>query len=59
MLEAEAPRRTQQLYWFVDGELLAAAAPTDPVRWSPVSGLHTIACSDRHGGQHRVRIQVE
>lgn len=56
-LEAEASG-AEQLTWFVDGELLAAAPADERVWWTPSSGRHEILVADGRGRSSKRWLEV-
>ncbi len=48
-LSASTSNRTQQLFWFLDGELIFKGGAEQPYWITPVKGEHTITCVDAEG----------
>ena len=48
-LSASTSNRTQQLFWFLDGELLFKGDAEQPYWLTPVKGEHVITCVDAEG----------
>ena len=48
-LSASASNRTQQLFWFLDGELIFKGNAGQPYWLTPVKGEHVITCVDAEG----------
>ena len=48
-LSASTSNRTQQLFWFLDGELLFKGAAEQSYWLTPVKGEHVITCVDAEG----------
>ena len=48
-LSASASNRTQQLFWFLDGELIFKGNAEQPYWLTPVKGEHVITCVDAEG----------
>lgn len=51
-------RGTGTLWWFLDGEFLAEADASEPVRWKPVAGRHELRCCDASGASARVSFEI-
>jgi penicillin-binding protein 1C len=58
-LEAEVPGTSSSVFWFVNGKLLAQAAPTERVWLKPEPGEHEILVTDAAGRSDRLRLRVE
>jgi membrane carboxypeptidase/penicillin-binding protein PbpC len=56
-LRAEA-ETSEQLYWFIDGKLLASAS-SGKNSWDLQRGKHSITCSDSAGRNDTVVVVVE
>lgn len=52
-------RGTGTLWWFLDGEFLAEADASAPVRWKPVAGRHELRCCDASGAFATVSFEVQ
>ncbi|HUS58320.1 MAG TPA: penicillin-binding protein 1C [Planctomycetota bacterium] len=50
---------TEKLYWFVDGSLHAAGAPSDQMLWPISRGVHQLTCCDDAGRSASVTIEVK
>ncbi len=48
-LSASTSNRTQQLFWFLDGELIFKGDAEQPYWLTPVKGEHVITCVDAEG----------
>ena len=48
-LSASTSNRTQQLFWFLDGELIFKGNAGQPYWLTPVKGQHVITCVDAEG----------
>ena len=48
-LSASTSNRTQQLFWFLDGELIYKGNAGQPYWLTPVKGEHTLTCVDAEG----------
>lgn len=48
-LSASISNRTQQLFWFLDGELIFKGRAGQPVFLTPVKGAHVLTCVDGEG----------
>ena len=48
-LSASTSNRTQQLFWFLDGELIFKGDAEQPYWLTPVKGKHVITCVDAEG----------
>ncbi|NLI16684.1 MAG: penicillin-binding protein 1C [candidate division Zixibacteria bacterium] len=48
-LEASVAAGSKKIYWFIDGELYAEAAPGQKVFYVPVPGSHKLVCTDDEG----------
>ena len=48
-LSASTSNRTQQLFWFLDGELIFKGKAGQPHWLTPVSGAHVLTCVDAEG----------
>ena len=48
-LSASASNRTQQLFWFLDGELIFKGTAEQPYWLTPVKGEHVLTCVDAEG----------
>ena len=48
-LSASTSNRTQQLFWFLDGELIFKGDAGQPYWFTPVKGAHTLTCVDAEG----------
>ncbi|MDE0401207.1 MAG: penicillin-binding protein 1C [Candidatus Poribacteria bacterium] len=48
-LSASTSNRTQQLFWFLDGELIFKGNAGQPYWFTPVKGEHTLTCVDAEG----------
>ena len=48
-LSASTSNRTQQLYWFLDGELIFKGDARQPYWFTPVKGEHMLTCVDAEG----------
>ncbi|RKU10373.1 penicillin-binding protein 1C [Candidatus Poribacteria bacterium] len=48
-LSASASNRTQQLFWFLDGELIFKGKAGQPYWFTPVKGKHVLTCVDAEG----------
>lgn len=48
-LSASTSNRTQQLFWFLDGELIFKGNAGQPYWLTPVKGEHTLTCVDAEG----------
>ena len=57
-LEAEGSGRAGEIYWFVDGKLLARAPPDERVWLPPEVGTHEIRVVDAAGRGDRVEIEI-
>jgi penicillin-binding protein 1C len=58
-LEVDSTGRASEVFWFVDGKLLAKS-PADARVWlTPTLGEHTIRVVDAAGRGDSVRIRVE
>jgi len=57
-LPLKATSRSATLYWFVNGSLVATAAPLDAAFWPLERGAHTITCADEAGRSATVCICV-
>ncbi|MDP7280941.1 MAG: hypothetical protein QGG39_13800, partial [Candidatus Poribacteria bacterium] len=49
LLEASVSNQTQQVYWFLDGQLVSSGTPTDKVFIVPAVGKHNLTCIDDEG----------
>ncbi len=49
LLSASISNRTQQLFWFLDGELIFKGRAGQPVFLTPVKGQHVLTCIDGEG----------
>jgi penicillin-binding protein 1C len=58
ILLAKASGAGGRLSWFVDGQFIATALATDPVRWTPVVGTHEIVVTDEAGRSSTRTIEV-
>jgi len=58
LLEASASNIIQELYWFVDGELLITCKPEESQFYYPKVGKHKIACVDSDGNSSAVTIFI-
>jgi len=58
MLDASVSNTVSELYWFVDGEMLAAAAPREKQFLLPGEGKHRIVCMEAEGRTSLVSITV-
>jgi len=58
LLEASASNIIQELYWFVDGELLITCKPEESQFYYPKVGKHKIACVDSDGNSSTVTIFI-
>lgn len=47
------------LWWFLDGEFLAEADASEPVRWKPVAGRHELRCCDASGAFASVSFEIQ
>ena len=57
-LSAVADGDARALYWFVDDRLVATAAPSDEVFWTPRAGRFTVRVVDDLGRADAVAVQV-
>ena len=48
-LSASTSNRTQQLFWFLDGELIFKGKAGQPYWLTPIKGEHTLTCVDAEG----------
>ena len=48
-LSASTSNRTQQLFWFLDGELIFKGNAGQPYWLTPIKGAHTLTCVDAEG----------
>ena len=48
-LSASTSNRTQQLFWFLDGELIFKGNAGQPYWFTPIKGEHVITCVDAEG----------
>ncbi|MCY3742476.1 MAG: penicillin-binding protein 1C [Candidatus Poribacteria bacterium] len=48
-LSASASNRTQELFWFLDGELIFKGNAEQPYWLTPIKGEHVITCVDAEG----------
>ena len=48
-LSASTSNRTQQLFWFLDGELIFKGDAGQPYWFTPVKGAHMLTCVDAEG----------
>ena len=48
-LSASVSNRTQQLFWFLDGELIFKGKAEQPYWLTPIKGEHVITCVDAEG----------
>ena len=48
-LSASTSNRTQQLFWFLDGELIFKGNAGQPYWFTPVKGEHVLTCVDAEG----------
>ena len=49
LLEASVSNQTQQVYWFLDGQLVSSGRPTEKVFIVPVAGKYNLTCTDDEG----------
>lgn len=49
LLEASVSNQTQQVYWFLDGQLVSSGTPTKKVFIVPTVGKHNLTCIDDEG----------
>lgn len=49
---------SDELYWFVDEQLVATVKPGTPVMIAPVPGSHRLVAMDREGRRSQVSIGV-
>jgi penicillin-binding protein 1C len=59
-LTAVTDADARELFWFVDGELVGRAHPSEPFLWKPRPGAFVVRAVDDHGraGAARVRVEV-
>jgi penicillin-binding protein 1C len=58
LLEASVSNETDEIYWFVDGEMLYQGNPGERVFFTPERGEHTLLCMDDEGRSSEVQITV-
>jgi len=58
-LTADVPAATTRLSWYVDGELIAQAAPGKRLFWQPSPGTHRLMVADDAGRSNAVTVRVE
>ena len=58
LLEASASNMINQLFWFVDGELIVTCKPDERPFYYPRPGKHKIVCMDSEGNASSVTINI-
>lgn len=57
-LMAEAASSVKNLYWFIDGELIATSNPGETAFYTPKPGTHELACQDELGRIAKISLVV-
>lgn len=58
LLDASVPNTVEQIYWFLDGELLHTCPPEQQVFYTPAPGRHTLLCMDDLGRSSKMTLWV-
>lgn len=58
-LEAAAPSDSSEIWWFVDGQMVACGPACESASWRPTPGRHEVRCVDDRGRSATSRVEVE
>ncbi len=59
LFEASAAADCREVHWFLDGQLVASAAPESRVLYAPPTGNHRLLCIDGNGRSSAVSFTVQ